>query len=119
LTTARYYTPNGRSIQATGITPDVVVPSPTTLAVENDNKGEEQSKKPKYLREQDLQHHIGNGLNEAVPPIDEKPKVEEKEKIKEKAPATKEKPQAEDLSKDQQLNTALTLLKGLNVFGKK
>ncbi|HCC53578.1 MAG TPA: peptidase S41 [Desulfobulbaceae bacterium] len=119
LTTARYYTPSGRSIQATGITPDVVVPSPTSLAVENDNKGDDQSKKPKYLREQDLQHHIGNGLNEAVPPIDDKPKVEEKEKIKEKAPATKEKPQVEDLSKDQQLNTALTLLKGLNVFGKK
>ena len=30
LTTARYYTPSGRSIQATGITPDIVVPSPTT-----------------------------------------------------------------------------------------
>lgn len=26
LTTARYYTPNGRSIQATGIQPDVIVP---------------------------------------------------------------------------------------------
>src|SRR6202035_3511479 len=36
LTTARYYTPNGRSIQAVGITPDVVVepPKPTLAALE-------------------------------------------------------------------------------------
>ena len=30
LTTARYYTPSGRSIQAKGITPDIVVEDPTT-----------------------------------------------------------------------------------------
>jgi carboxyl-terminal processing protease len=33
LTTAKYYTPKGRSIQSTGITPDIVVkPQPTTVA---------------------------------------------------------------------------------------
>ena len=51
LTTARYYTPSGRSIQATGITPDIIVASPTSLSVEADDKDEEQDKKPKYLRE--------------------------------------------------------------------
>ncbi|MFA6282773.1 MAG: S41 family peptidase [Desulfurivibrionaceae bacterium] len=121
LTTARYYTPSGRSIQATGITPDIVVPSPTNMSVEADDKGDEQDKKPKYLREKDLKHHIGNGLNDDVTQKEEKPIPEEKPKTKEKAPASKEKQEQQpmDLGKDQQLSTALTLLKGLNVFGKK
>ncbi|MFA6500140.1 MAG: S41 family peptidase [Desulfurivibrionaceae bacterium] len=119
LTTARYYTPSGRSIQATGITPDIVVASPTSMSVEADDKEDDQDKKPKYLREKDLKHHIGNGLKDDVTQKEEKPKPEEKTKSRIKTPTTKEKPEAEDLSKDQQLNTALTLLKGLNVFGKK
>lgn len=117
LTTARYYTPSGRSIQATGITPDITVASP--VAGDNEDKEDELGKKPKYLREKDLRHHIDNGLNDNVTQKDEKPKTEEKPKAKEKFPAPKEKPQSEELSKDQQLNTALTLLKGLNVFSKK
>jgi carboxyl-terminal processing protease len=56
LTTARYYTPSGRSIQATGITPDIIVPSPASLTVEHDEKEDEQEKKPKYLREKIIQH---------------------------------------------------------------
>ena len=89
------------------------------MSVEADEKEDEQDKKPKYLREKDLKHHIGNGLKEDVTQKEEKPKPEEKPKSKVKAPTSKEKPETEDLSKDQQLNTALTLLKGLNVFGKK
>lgn len=119
LTTARYYTPSGRSIQATGITPDVIVASPTTMAVEADEKEDDQDKKPKYLREKDLKHHIGNGLKDDAAQKEEKPKPEEKPKTKVKTPTSREKLDLEDLSKDQQLNTALTLLKGLNVFGKK
>ncbi len=119
LTTARYYTPSGRSIQATGITPDIIVPSPASLTVEHDEKDDEQEKKPKYLREKDLKHHIGNGLNDDVTQKEQKPKPEEKPKTKVKTPVSKEKQEAEDISKDQQLSTALTLLKGLNVFGKK
>ena len=119
LTTARYYTPSGRSIQATGITPDVLVASSTSMPVEADEKEDDQDKKPKYLREKDLKHHIGNGLKEDVTQKEEKPKPEEKSKAKVKAPTSKEKSESEDMSKDQQLNTALTLLKGLNVFGGK
>jgi carboxyl-terminal processing protease len=48
LTTARYYTPLGRSIQAKGITPDVVVED--TL----------QGSAPVFLREADLEHHLIN-----------------------------------------------------------
>src|SRR5713101_3378829 len=49
LTTARYYTPSGRSIQALGITPDIVVedPSDTATAIR--------------VREADLQRHLENG----------------------------------------------------------
>ncbi len=51
LTTAKYYTPCGRSIQAEGITPDIVVPEEIPVL----------KKKKKYhmiLREKDLKHHL-------------------------------------------------------------
>src|SRR5512147_1887994 len=47
LTTARYYTPSGRSIQALGVTPDVIVEDP----------GAAQQAR---IREADLQRHLGN-----------------------------------------------------------
>jgi len=53
LTTARYYTPHGRSIQAKGITPDVIVEEPgATLAAR--------------VREADLNRHLGNGEKAAA-----------------------------------------------------
>jgi carboxyl-terminal processing protease len=48
LTTARYYTPGGRSIQAKGITPDIVVEEPGAGPMVR-------------VREADLQRHLGNG----------------------------------------------------------
>ena len=59
LTTARYFTPNGRSIQAVGITPDMIVepPKPTLAALElpgaEMDEGED-------IRESDLLHHFQN-----------------------------------------------------------
>jgi carboxyl-terminal processing protease len=49
LTTARYYTPSGRSIQATGIVPDIAVA-----------QGDEDTEAPKILQpsESDLPHHL-------------------------------------------------------------
>jgi carboxyl-terminal processing protease len=47
LTTARYYTPSGRSIQAKGITPDVIVEEPGADAQAR-------------LREADLERHLEN-----------------------------------------------------------
>jgi carboxyl-terminal processing protease len=64
LTTARYFTPNGRSIQAVGITPDMIVepPKPTLAALElpGAEMGEDEE-----IRESDLLHHFKN--NQAHP----------------------------------------------------
>jgi carboxyl-terminal processing protease len=64
LTTARYYTPNGRSIQAVGITPDVIVhqPKPTLADLEEEGATFESSAD---IRESDLLHHFKN--NEIKP----------------------------------------------------
>jgi len=53
LTTARYYTPNGRSIQAKGIEADILVEDEATKVL---------------LREADLQHHLINTEDEKGPP---------------------------------------------------
>ena len=58
LTTARYYTPSGRSIQALGVAPDLVVEDPSDTLTR--------------VREADLQRHLENGKQaekkEATPP---------------------------------------------------
>ncbi|EMP55234.1 carboxyl-terminal protease family protein [Marinobacter santoriniensis NKSG1] len=94
MTTARYYTPSGRSIQATGITPDIVV-RPAEL--------KELDSKP-FFTEADLSGHLkgqneGDGNNNATD-------------------------QGEDsagnlAARDYQLRSALNLLKGLHILGKK
>jgi carboxyl-terminal processing protease len=50
LTTARYYTPGGRSIQALGIKPDILVEDPTDTMTR--------------VREADLTRHLSNGKAE-------------------------------------------------------
>jgi len=59
LTTARYFTPNGRSIQAVGITPDIGVeePRPTLASLEVPADIEEHT----VIRESDLPRHFNNG----------------------------------------------------------
>ena len=54
LTTARYYTPNGQSIQAKGITPDIL-----------DEAAKDESER---LREADLDRHLSNGKAEEIKP---------------------------------------------------
>jgi carboxyl-terminal processing protease len=56
LTTARYYTPQGRSIQAKGITPDVVVEDSL------------QGSAPVFMREADLERHLANDKEKDVAP---------------------------------------------------
>jgi carboxyl-terminal processing protease len=88
LTTALYYTPNGRSIQAQGIAPDIEV----ARAKLTREPGEQN------IKEADLQGHLGNGNGGADKPSQGKANE----------PA---RPQDDDY----QLSQALTLLKGLNI----
>src|SRR5262245_20372407 len=100
LTTARYYTPSGRSIQAKGITPDIVVEEPGSPSAR--------------LREADLDKHLANDRDKT-----------EAEKEKEKADA---KSQTTDPKNDKpielggpddfQLKQAINHLKGLPVIAK-
>jgi carboxyl-terminal processing protease len=96
LTTARYFTPKGRSIQATGIVPDIVLDI-TTL---QEAKAEE--KQRLNLREENLPGHLQNQKNQG-----------EKEPEKEKQPTAKKE---EGTENDPQLQRALELLKGWDVF---
>ncbi len=93
LTTARYYTPNGRSIQATGITPDIVM--------ENVQNAQEKAREPKGIREENLLRHL------------EKPAPPEKQVKPEQEQESSTSPEEEP---DAQLERALELLKSWNVF---
>ena len=98
VTTARYYTPNGTSIQAAGITPDVML----------GDESLEQSRsvdQPATVRERDLPGHL-RGDNEVDPP----------EPGFESIPI--DPPQIVELD-DSAVREALNLLKGLAVFGER
>jgi carboxyl-terminal processing protease len=88
LTTALYYTPNGRSIQAQGIAPDIEVARAKLTREQDDGN----------FKEADLQGHLGNGNGGA-----DKPSKGQS--------ARPTRPQDDDY----QLAQALNLLKGLNV----
>jgi carboxyl-terminal processing protease len=93
LTTARYYTPSGRSIQAKGIVPDITV---KLLKPEE----EKEVIIPKLPAEKDLERHLMD-VEKGAPKEKEKPK---KEEGKAKKPA------------DNQLDRALDLLKSWDIF---
>ena len=105
ITTARYYTPNGRSIQATGITPDIILENTPTL-VRTDDGG---STLPR-IREENLPRHLrAPKSHPSAPPTDEEGQEEEPEMGE---PQIRE----GELGKDPQLDRALELLKSWNVF---
>ncbi|SNB45288.1 S41 family peptidase [Geobacter sp. DSM 9736] len=97
LTTARYFTPSGRSIQAKGIVPDIIVDKLELPSTEK--------KDTMHIREKDLENHF-----------EDQPKGEKPE---EKKP---EKPSAyntdEQIKGDYQILRALDLLKGYAILKK-
>jgi carboxyl-terminal processing protease len=93
LTTARYYTPSGRSIQAEGIEPDITL---ARVKLESLDKSEFTP-----VKESDLSHHLSNGNKRD----DAKKDAQQQDK------------EALDL-KDYALHEALTLLKGISIMHK-
>lgn len=107
LTTARYFTPKGRSIQAKGITPDITVER-LELPKEADKKD------TLHLREKDLENHFeSEELNKKK---DGKQDVKFNDK-KEKENAASLKPE-DNLKNDYQVMRALDLLKGWDILNK-
>lgn len=103
LTTALYYTPSGRSIQAEGIKPDVTVKD---LKIATDAK-ESNSEIFGSLKEADLEGHLANGNTNTV-----------KDKLKEQAPSAKLSSDASNIEAtptgDYQLYEGLQILKALS-----
>ena len=93
LTTARYYTPDGRSIQAQGILPDINIDVAKLTKVDQ----------PRRYKESDLQGHLEN----------ENGKKDEQKKTNGNGDIKKL------LAKDYQLNEALNILKGVSLLQKK
>ncbi len=104
LTTARYYTPSGRSIQALGISPDIIVEQPRPRPVV---EGEEEDVNRPLRSEADLRGSLNNdSLTE-----DEIRQIEEDRARAETTAALRE--------DDYQLAYAIDILKGLNALGPK
>jgi len=86
LTTARYYTPSGESIQGKGITPDIIV-----------DQGKFESSNFKTISESDLKNSLDKDVIET-------------EESNEKSP------QEERLERDFQLARAVNLIKGIDIY---
>lgn len=122
LTTARYFTPSGRSIQAKGIEPDVGLANVKLESLDKD-KGDF-----KPVKEADLSHHL-----EKIKGADDKKDETDKEKEKpsddnQSEDSNKDKESTDDNkgdlgkavldTKDYPLYEALNLLKGINIMRK-
>jgi len=105
LTIARYYTPNGESIQAKGIEPDIVIEP-----VDADTGPNPSEKKIQRLTEKDLENHLG--------PEDEPGKTPEKsdKKGNDDEPVSGGVLSVERLNADNQVTRALEILMGYNLL---
>jgi carboxyl-terminal processing protease len=115
LTTARYFTPNGRSIQATGIEPDIVMDQGAQVAKADKNLS---------IREADLPRHFEHPDASKPKPADARPEDDE-----EPVPGATPEPGTEpgqapvpdniregEVGADPQLDRAIELLKSWQVF---
>jgi len=99
LTIAKYYLPSGRTIQAKGITPDVLAyPGKSVTSDEDEFK----------IKEADLKKHLEVELEKDDGVKKQKIEVKDKKIISQ-----------EDISKDNQLNTGIGILKSLIIINKK
>ena len=100
LTIAKYYLPSGRTIQATGVTPDVIVNSGKVTQDEEDKF---------KIKEADLKKHLEGELETvATTKKEEKAIIDENKKVI----------TSEDVLADNQLNTSIAILKSLIIMNK-
>ncbi len=100
LTTAKYYTPSGRSIQNTGIDPDIIVRPEITKVIQTSP----------IVREKDLARHLENEMDLDA----DKPDADPLQKNEEDALPSDEETLA--APEDTQLKKAVDLLKGWRIF---
>jgi carboxyl-terminal processing protease len=121
LTTARYYTPRGRSIQATGITPDIIMANDVATAKPSGAPSENND----FLREENLRGHFNNNGTPPAPSKPEKPGEIQMPAAPPESKAPSAEPAAAaaagdiregELGRDPQLDRALELLKSWKVF---
>ena len=107
LTTARYFTPNGRSIQAEGIKPDIVIDKVKVSTIKTTG-GE-------IIKEADLSRHLANPVadkNKTTSPATPKPSP-----AKDEDNASSE--QGSLAERDYELYEALNMLKGMTMLNSK
>lgn len=100
LTIAKYYLPSGRTIQATGVTPDIIVNSGKVTQDEDDKF---------KIKEADLKKHLEGELEKVT-----EVKKEEKAILDE----NKKVISSEDVLADNQLSTSIAILKSLIIMNK-
>jgi len=112
LTTARYFTPSGRSIQAEGIVPDISLSDIKLSAAD----------KPEFdpVKEANLTGHLSNPTEKGDTATGAKAKPDSKDKsstnTKQQDKSDSAKPEEPTVANDYQLYEALNLLKGLSFF---
>ena len=99
LTTAIYYTPNGRSIQASGIEPDIKVAFIPP-------KEKPTVKRHHVIREKDLERHIEKETPESIEEEKSGTLLDEESRIQKR------------IDKDNQLRRAIQILHSWNIFSK-
>ncbi|WP_275975295.1 S41 family peptidase [Alkalimarinus coralli] len=104
LTTARYYTPNGRSIQALGIVPDIEVKRAKLTELQSQE----------FFKEADLAGHLSNGKTEKS----DSDKAVEGGESSDGDDSSSNDPST-ILERDFQLREAINLLKGLTILSKR
>jgi carboxyl-terminal processing protease len=118
-TIARYYTPNGRSIQAQGIVPDITVSERYIKLKEDD------ANLPGVIKEKDLKNHLEaepdktKSENEPEPtptPKQNTPESKSIEDTKKRQTMRHGKIRIEDLMSDYQVARALDILKGYEIL---
>lgn len=103
LTIARYYTPNGRSIQAKGIEPDIVVKHKFLDADDSDGSSR------RLIKEKDLKNHLEAEPDQKKEPIEKNMPIDDEE-------ARFTKLQLEQLQSDNQVMRALEILVSHKLF---